>query len=405
MATKRKSNNMVIAQSGGPSMVINASLVGAVLAAKKAGAKIGKILGARHGIQGILRRDYIDLRKPSAKKLEAIALTPSSALGSCRMKPGADDCRKIFEEFKRLDVGFFFYIGGNDSADAARIIGEEAEKDGYPLVVYHIPKTIDNDLRSCDHTPGFASAARFVACAIKGDDLDNRALGGVKIDVIMGRDAGFLTAASALARENKGDGPHLVYLPERPFSLDGFVKDVQDAMKRYGRCVVAVSEGVRDENGESIGARFAGGEKDSHGNVQMSGTGALGDYLARYLKENSSVKRVRADTFGYLQRSFPGVASEIDVDEAGMAGYAAVQAALLASKAVEGVPVKGTIGIGRAKGKTYKPEFFALPAQAAAKYTRSVPDRFIAKNGHDVTKAFLDYARPLVGELPHCEIF
>jgi 6-phosphofructokinase 1 len=407
MATKKKkkSNIMVIAQAGGPWMVINASLVGAVLAAKKAGAKIGRILGARHGSQGILGRDYIDLRKPSVKKLESIALTPSSALGSCRMKPSADDCRRIFEEFKRLDVGFFFYIGGNDSADAARIIGEEAEKDGYPLVVYHIPKTIDNDLRSCDHTPGFASAARFVACAIKGDDLDNRALGGVKIDVIMGRDAGFLTAASALARVNKDDGPHLIYLPERPFSLDGFVKDVQAAMKKFGRCVVAVSEGIRDEKGESIGARFAGGEKDSHGNVQMSGTGALGDYLAKYLKEKAAVKRVRADTFGYLQRSFPGVASEVDVDEAGMAGYAAVQAALLASKGVDGVPVKGTIGIGRAKGRTYKPEFTALPAQAAAKYTRSVPDRYIAKNGHDVTKAFIDYAKPLVGDLPHCEIF
>ena len=404
MATKRKSNNMVIAQSGGPSMVINASLVGAVVAAKKAGAKIGRILGARHGIQGILRRDYIDMRKPSAKKLEAIALTPSSALGSCRMKPDAEDCRRIFEEFKRLDVGFFFYIGGNDSADAARIIGEEAEKEGYPLVVYHIPKTIDNDLRSCDHTPGFASAARFVACAIKGDDLDNRALGGVKIDVIMGRDAGFLTAASALARENKDDGPHLIYLPERPFSLDGFVKDVQAAVKKHGRCVVAVSEGIRDASGESIGARFAGGEKDSHGNVQMSGTGALGDYLAKYLKEKASIKRVRADTFGYLQRSFPGVASEVDVDEAGMAGYAAVQAALLASKGIDGVPVKGTIGIGRAKGRIYRPEFTALPAQAAAKYTRSVPDRYIAKNGHDVTKAFIDYVKPLVGDLPRCEI-
>jgi 6-phosphofructokinase 1 len=402
---KKKSNNMVIAQSGGPSMVINASLVGAVLAAKKAGTKIGKILGARHGIQGILGRDYIDLRKPSLKKLEAIALTPSSALGSCRMKPTADDCRKIFEEFKRLDVGYFFYIGGNDSADAARIIGEEAEKDGYPLVVYHIPKTIDNDLLSCDHTPGFASAARFVACAIKGDDLDNRALGGVKIDIIMGRDAGFLTAASALARANKDDGPHLIYLPERPFSLDGFVKDVQATMKKLGRCVVAVSEGIRDENGESIGARFAGGEKDSHGNVQMSGTGALGDYLAKYLKENSDVKRVRADTFGYLQRSFPGVASEVDVEEAGMVGYAAVQAALMAAEGIDGVPVKGTIGIGRAKGKTYKPQFMALPAQAAAKYTRSVPDKFIAKNGHDVTKAFIDYAKPLVGDLPNCEIF
>jgi 6-phosphofructokinase 1 len=183
------------------------------------------------------------------------------------------------------------------------------------------------------------------------------------------------------------------------------VKDVQAAMKKFGRCVVAVSEGIRDEKGESIGARFAGGEKDSHGNVQMSGTGALGDYLAKYLKEKAAIKRVRADTFGYLQRSFPGVASEVDVEEAGMAGYAAVQAALLAAKGVEGVPVKGTIGIGRAKGKTYKPEFTALPAQAAAKFTRSVPDKYIAKNGHDVTKAFIEYVKPLVGDLPHCEIF
>ena len=193
---------MVIAQSGGPSMVINESLVGAVLEARKS-AKIGKILGAKHGILGILGNDYIDLRKPSVAKLQAIAETPSSALGRCRKKPDAADCRKIFEAFRKLNVGYFFYIGGNDSADAARIVAEEAEKDGYPLVVYHIPKTIDNDLRSCDHTPGFGSAARFVASALKGDDLDNRALGGVKIDIIMGRDAGFLTAASALAAVRK----------------------------------------------------------------------------------------------------------------------------------------------------------------------------------------------------------
>ncbi len=399
----KKSNNMVIAQSGGPSMVINASLVGAVFAAKKAGGRIGRILGARHGIQGILGRDYIDLRKVSAAKLEAVALTPSSALGSCRMKPTADDCRRIFEEFKRLDVGFFFYIGGNDSADAARIIGEEAEKDGYPLVVYHIPKTIDNDLRSCDHTPGFASAARFVACALKGDDLDNRALGGVKIDIIMGRDAGFLTAASALARENSGDGPHLIYLPERPFSLDGFVADVQAAMKRHGRCVVAVSEGIRDADGELLAKRFAAGEKDSHGNLQLSGTGALGDYLAGYLKKNSEIRRVRADTFGYLQRSFPGIASKVDMKEARQAGGAAVSYALKAARGAKDIQVKGTVGLQRAKGRTYKVTFEAMPAQAAAKFTRSVPDKYIAKSGHDVTKAFIDYVKPLVGDLPHCE--
>ena len=310
----KKKMNMVIAQSGGPSMVINQSLVGAVLEARKS-AKIGKILGARHGILGILGNDYIDLRKPSAKKLEAIAETPSSALGSCRKKPDAADCRAIFEAFRKLNVGYFFYIGGNDSADAARIVAEEAEKEGYPLVVYHIPKTIDNDLRSCDHTPGFGSAARFVASAIRGDDLDNRALGGVKIDVIMGRDAGFLTAASALARVRPDDGPHLIYLPEVPFSEAKFVKDVKAALKKFGRCVCAVSEGIRGKDGVPIGAKLGSGEKDSHGNVQMSGTGALGDALARVLKEKAKVKRVRADTFGYLQRSFPGIASKVDQAE------------------------------------------------------------------------------------------
>ena len=392
--------NMVIAQSGGPSMVINQSLVGAVLAAraKSAGTKIGKILGARHGIAGILGRDYVDLRKVDEKKLRAIAETPSSALGSCRLKPTADDCRKIFEEFKRLKVGWFFYIGGNDSADAARIVAEEAEKEGYPLVAYHIPKTIDNDLRSCDHTPGFGSAARFVASALKGDDLDNRALGGVKIDVIMGRDAGFLTAASALARERPDDGPHLIYLPEVPFSEDRFVKDVKAAMKKYGRCVIAVSEGIRGKDGVAIGAKLGSGEVDSHGNVQMSGTGALGDALAQLVKTKAGVKRVRADTFGYLQRSFPGVRSRTDAEEAFFAGAAALRAAL------ESGVTKGTIGILREEGRAYRVAYAARPIADAAKETRSLPREFIAKNGHDVTQAFIDYARPLVGELPACAV-
>ena len=389
---------MVIAQSGGPSMVINQSLVGAVLEARKS-PRIGKILGARHGILGILGNDYIDLRKPTAAKLAAIADTPASALGSCRKKPNSDDCRQIFEAFRKLDVGYFFYIGGNDSADAARIVAEEAEKAEYPLVVYHIPKTIDNDLRSCDHTPGFGSAARFVASAIKGDDLDNRALGGVKIDIIMGRDAGFLTAASALARVEPDDGPHLIYLPEVPFSDDKFVKDVKAAMKKYGRCVCAISEGIRGKDGVPIGAKLGSGETDSHGNVQMSGTGALGDALARLLKSKADIKRVRADTFGYLQRSFPGVASKTDQKEAFAAGQCAVRAAL------KGELTKGTIAILRAKGKKYQAAFAPQPIANAAKYTRSVPKEYIAKNGHDVTPAFIEYARPLVGDLTKTAIF
>ena len=396
---------MVIAQSGGPSMVINGSLVAAVVSAKEAGkGRIGKILGARHGIAGILKGDYVDLRKVPLAKLRGLVATPSSALGSCRLKPTPEDCRRIFEEFRRRGVGYFFYIGGNDSADAARIVGEEAEKEGYQLVVYHIPKTIDNDLRSCDHTPGFGSAARFVACALKGDDLDNRALGGVKIDIIMGRDAGFLTAASALARERPDDGPHLIYLPEVPFTVDGFVRDVKAAMKKYGRCVCAVSEGVRGKDGVPLGAKLGSGEKDSHGNVQMSGTGALGDYLAHELKARAGIKRVRADTFGYLQRSFPAMQSRSDVEEAMRAGAAAVMSALKASGGDRKFPTKGTIGIVRVPGKRYAVRYEAMPAEAAAKFTRSVPKKFIAKNGHDVTPAFIEYAKPIVGELPHCEV-
>ena len=398
-----KKMNLVIAQSGGPSMVINESLVGAVFEARKSPA-VGKMLGARHGILGILGDDYIDLRKPSEKKLLAIAETPSSALGSCRRKPDAADCRAIFEAFRRRDVGFFMYIGGNDSADAARIVAEEAEKEGYPLVVYHIPKTIDNDLRSCDHTPGFGSAARFVASALMGDDLDNRALGGVKIDVIMGRDAGFLTAASALARTRPDDGPHLIYLPEVPFSENKFVADVKAAMKKFGRCVVAVSEGIRGRDGVPVGAKLSDGETDSHGNVQMSGTGALGDALAKLLKAKAKVKRVRADTFGYLQRSFPGVASATDQAEAFAAGRAAVKAAVAAASGAA-IPLKGTIAIRRAKGSKYRAVFAPEPIQNAAKFTRSVPKEFIAANGHDVTPAFIAYAKPLVGALPKCETF
>ena len=407
-----KKMNMVIAQSGGPSMVINESLWGAVMAArtKAASKSIGKILGARHRIAGILKGDYVDLRKVSEKKFEAIAATPSSALGSCRLKPTADDCRKIFESFKKLNVGYFYYIGGNDSADAARIVAEEAQKEGYPLVCWHIPKTIDNDLRSCDHTPGFGSAARFVAGAIKGDDLDNRALGGVKIDVIMGRDAGFLTAASALARVRPDDGPHLIYLPEVPFSETKFVKDIKAAIKKFGRCVIAVSEGIRGKDGIPLGAKLADGEKDSHGNVQMSGTGALGDALAKLLKAKAGVKRVRADTFGYLQRSFPGIASKVDQREAFLAGQAAVRAALESVRVSKDAndskfPRKGTIAIVRENGKAYKVAFAPVPIANAAKYTRSVPKEYIAKNGHDVTPAFIAYAKPIVGELPKCEIF
>ena len=392
-----KKGNMLIAQSGGPSMVINQSLVGAVLAARD-NAAVGKIFGALHGIQGILDEHFIDLRKESRKTLEAVANTPSSALGSVRRKPTPEDCQAIFRVLRKLEIRYFFYIGGNDSAETVHIINEEAVKSNYDIGCFHIPKTIDNDLRENDHTPGFGSAARFVACAIKGDDLDNRALGGVKIDVIMGRNAGFLTAAAALARVEKDDGPHLVYLPERPFSVEGFVKDVKASVKKYGRCVVAVSEGISDKDGMPIIAKFTQ-ETDSHGNVQLSGTGALGDLLAKVVKEQAGIKRVRADTFGYLQRSFPGIASASDAMEARLVGVAAVQAAVC-----DGVR-SGSIAIKRKPTKKYGVSFEVVALRSVAKETRHMPDAFINKAGNHVTQAFIDYARPLVGELPLGERF
>ncbi len=389
---RMQQGNMVIAQSGGPSMVINQSLVGAVLTAMDSPA-IGRIYGARHGIKGILAERFLDLRRERRATLEAVALTPSSALGSARHKPSPADCAAIFQVLHRLQVRYFFYIGGNDSAETVHIINEEARRACYGIACFHIPKTIDNDLRENDHTPGFGSAARFVASAFIGDDLDNRALGGVKINIVMGRNAGFLTAAAALARTAPDDGPHLIYLPERPFDLDRFTADVQRVVQQRGRCVVAVSEGIADAAGTPIAAKFIQ-ETDAHGNKQLSGSGALGDMLAGVLRERAHITRVRADTFGYLQRSFPGVVSVTDAREARGVGVAAVQVA------VRGAVASGSIAIRRKPGPRYAVSYEVVPLRRVAKETRHMPPSFINRAGNDVTEAFLAYARPLVGPLP-----
>jgi len=362
--------NFLIAQSGGPSAVINQSLVGAILEAKKH-SQIKKIYGSLHGIKGILEENFIDLKRETRQNLEKVAKTPSSALGSVRKKPTPEECRRMFEIMNKYNVRYFFYIGGNDSAETANIINEKSKKEGYELRVFHIPKTIDNDLRENDHTPGYGSAAKFVACALMGDNLDNRALPGVKIDIIMGRHAGFLTAASSLARISPDDGPHLIYLPERPFDMEKFVQNVRKVYEKFGRCVVAVSEGISDKDGTPIAAKFTR-EVDAHGNVQLSGTGALGDLLAGVIKSRTNISRVRADTFGYLQRSFPLVISEVD----------------------------SKIAIKRKKTKKYEVYFERVPLSAVAKETRKMPDKFINGEGNNITSAFIEYARPLVGTLP-----
>ncbi len=393
-----KNRNAVVGQSGGPTSVINQSLVG-VIEEVRMHDHIDKLFGCRHGVSGIVKDDYIPLNDVPADLLERIAGTPSSALGSSRDKPDEAYCRKIMENFKKNNIGYFFYIGGNDSADAARIVQEMAAAEGHELHVFHIPKTIDNDLRVHDHTPGFGSAAKFVASAIMGDNYDNASLPGIKVDIIMGRHAGFLTAASVLARQYEGDGPHLIYVPESPLSEEKFLADVDRIYSKKGRCLIAMSEGVSAPDGKTWAEKMAGGlEKDSHGNVQLSGTGALGDFFAAMVTKklnNPGGKklRVRADTFGYVQRSFAGYVSEVDAKEAREVARQAVRYSTDPSR------IEGSVVMIRTSNSPYEIELDFTSIKNVARDTKHLADEYI-KDGNDITQAFIDYAKPLVGTLP-----
>ena len=299
---------------------------------------------------------------------------------------------------------YFFYIGGNDSADTTRIVNEMADEAHYELRTFHIPKTIDNDLLVTDHCPGYGSAARFVACAFMGDDRDSTALPGIKINVVMGRNAGWLTAAGVLGRQDQTTGPHLVYVPENPFSLTRFVRDVKEVFGRLGRCQIAVSEGIADKSGAPMAAILAEKlgielERDSHGNIQLSGSGALGDFLADYVRVKLGGKkgkklRVRADTFGYLQRSFAGFASPVDRAEARLCGRKAVEYAMAGN-------IDGSVAIKRiGDKKNYAADYFLAKLQDVARDTKDLPPSFINKEGNGITRRFIDYAMPLVGQLP-----
>lgn len=392
--------NAAIGQSGGPTAVINQSLVGAVQALRGF-EPVKRIYGMRHGVNGLVRDQLVDLTRFADDKLEGIARTPSAALGSSRDKPDADYCAQILHACTKYNIRYFFYIGGNDSSDTCRIVNELAIQAGYEMRCFHIPKTVDNDLMGSDHTPGYPSAARFQALAFMSDSLDNASLPGIKINVVMGRHAGFLTAASALARgrgkSSDRNGPHLIYLPEVPFDSERFVADVQAVYDRLGRCQVAVSEGIQDSGGRPIAATLVETlDRDAHGNIQLSGVSALGDALAdlcrkRVKTSSGKAARVRADTFGYLQRCWPDP-SPIDAREARAAARFAVKCAARGDHS-------GSVAITRAKGKTYKAQFEPLELSDVAAKTRHMPPEFI--DGHNnVTKAFLDYVEPLVGKLP-----
>jgi ATP-dependent phosphofructokinase / diphosphate-dependent phosphofructokinase len=383
----------VIAMGGGPTAVINQSLVGAVLQARQY-PHITQFYGAFRGVEGLVNEEFVNLTEATGHNLEMVARTPGAGIRSTRLKPDEEFCKRIFDVCKAHEVHYFFYIGGNDSAETCRIVAKFAGQEGYELRVTHIPKTIDNDLRVTDHCPGYGSAAKFVAQAFSGINLDNRSLPGVYIGVVMGRHAGFLTAASVFARKYDDDGPHLIYVPEKPFDPEEFLASVQHVYDQYGRAIVAVSEGVQDAKGTPVVAGLVSQvERDAHGNIQLSGTTSLGDALVNLVRRKLQIKRVRSDTFGYLQRSFLGCVSEVDAHEAREVGERAVQIAAWQR-------VDGSITIERIGdyGVTYN--LSAL--EDVAKETKSMPDSFI--NGlNNVTVDFKNYARPLLGEFPAYE--
>lgn len=389
----KRTGSLLVGQSGGPTAVINQSLVGIVEAARGRG-EVRRVIGARRGISGLLEGDLVDLSREDPAHLERVASTPCAALRSVRKKPDEAECARALERLAELDVRWFCYVGGNDTSETAHLLAQAADRAGYELGLIHVPKTIDNDLEVTDHCPGYGSAARFVAQAVMGDNLDNRSLGGVKIDVIMGRHAGWLTAASLLAKRFEDDGPHLCYAPEVEVAPETFERQVVEMYQQYGRCVVAVSEGIRAPAGRTW---YESDDVDQHGNMTLSGSGALGDVLAAHVKRalariGVEKERVRADTFGYLQRAFVGCTSEVDALEAREVGRRAVAYAL----AGEG---NGTVVIERKPGPVYAVDYRLAPLESVAGHTRLLPASYLLGPGR-IDPSFCDWLRPLVGEMP-----
>lgn len=379
----------LIVQGGGPTVVINQSLVGAILEAWKH-PEISGIYGAKHGVRGVRDEQFVDLTNVSVDNLEGIAQMPGAILGSTRDKPDSEYCIKMFDVMKKHNIRYFFLIGGNDGATVCHILNEEAKKVGFEFRVIHIPKTVDNDLVGTDHCPGFGSAARYVALAFRGIDFDNRSLPGVYIGVVMGRHAGFLTASSVLAKTREDSGPHLMYTPEKPFDIHHFVHQVKEVFDKYGRCIVAVSEGITDKDGALIATLLTKQiEHDAHGNVALAGSGMLGDLLVDTIKTRSDISRVRQDTFGYPQRSFFGCVSTIDSQEAREVGVRAVQFAMTGD-------VDGSVAITRTD--EYHVEYQLIPLEVVAGKTKHMPDDFFESDTM-VNERFLQYLRPLVGDL------
>jgi 6-phosphofructokinase len=372
----------VIAQGGGPTAVINQTMVGAALEARRRHPG-SRVLGARHGVRGVRDGDYVDLSAIPEAELMRIAGTPGAALGSTRDKPDAAYCDLVLTGLKKAGADAFIYIGGNDTSGTQQILTDAA---GGAMAFVHAPKTIDNDLEENDHTPGFISAAEFVAGAFLSVDLDFRALPGIYVAIVMGRHAGFLTAASAAWRIDGDSGPHLIYVPERAFSVPRFIDEVKHTMDRHKRCIVAVSEGVSTEDGRSLVETIVGSDKverDAHGNVKLSGSD-LNRAFEQALAEKLPGKRARVDALGYMPRGYIGAISKVDQKEAYDAGAFAV------GVAAEG---GGSVALQFDGQKTVLRK---VPLGNVAGKTRHMPDSYLTPDGNGLSAEGLAYMERLV---------
>ena len=382
---------LIFGQSGGPSSVINSSAAGVFIEALKHSDVITKVYGAHHGIKGILDEDFFDIGQEDMKELELLKNTPSSALGSVRYKlksPDVDetDYKRLLEVFKKYNIRYFFYNGGNDSMDTCNKVSKYMQKSGWDINVIGVPKTIDNDLYGTDHCPGYGSAAKYVATSIMELKLDSTVYntGMFCIIEVMGRNAGWLTAAAQLA-SYVGLGADLIYLPETPFDIDEFLASVKKVLDANdNKCMVVVSEGIRNAEGKYVG-EFTASKTDLFGHAQLGGVGAM---LAQMVKEKYGVK-TRAIEFSLLQRCAAHLASKVDVEEAFACGSEAVKAA------INGETDK-MVCLIREEGKDYvcKPQL--MDVALAANTEKKIPESWILPAGQGLTKDFVDYALPLI---------
>ena len=378
----------VFAQSGGPTAVINSSICGAIEEARKH-KEIVAMYGSIHGILGVLHENMIDLNRESPRTISLLRQTPSSSLGSSRYKLKEEDFDRILKVLAAHDIRYFFIAGGNDSMDTANRVFKMAREKGYELSVMGLPKTVDNDLPITDHCPGYGSVARWLALSVRDAGLDTEAIytsDTIKVVETMGRNAGWITAATALARQRPNDAPHIILLPEIPFSRDKFLSDVERVYRKLGYALIACCEGLRDENGDYLTASQRSLDTDRFGHRQLGG---VGETLCGIIADGLKIK-ARADKPGTIQRVSALLASPVDVEEAYATGAQAVR------HAVEGKS-GWMVTLEREPGAEYMCKTGIVSLEEVANREKKVPREFINAEGTGVTGAFLEYVTPLIG--------